>query len=125
MNPIRTVFSLWVWPDTTSNCARQVNDVPADYYFADVAGHANPRVLRVADLTTRFRLSHRYSYTSGRPPFDMVFAPSSFVALNPAVTHERLPAYVHGCADWRSDRGGAAYPACPPPPTHTHTLPVV
>ena len=75
-------------------CVCQVNDVPTDYYVMDLARVANPNVVRIADLTTRFRLQHRDSYSDGRPPFDAMFAPSQFVATHAAVQAEHLPAYV-------------------------------
>ncbi len=72
--------------------AVQVNDVPADYYVVEVARLANARVLRVADLTSRFRLHHLPHFVS--PPFDMLFTPSHFVARHAAVLAENIATFV-------------------------------
>ena len=59
--------------------------MPSDYYVMDLARIVKPAIVRVADLTTRFVLQHRPSFTNGRPPFDALFTPSQFVGRHPAV----------------------------------------
>ncbi len=71
-----------------------------DYYIAELARFANPRMARIADLTTRFRLHHESTGYPNSPPFDALFAPSYFVGRHPAVVAEGRPTYVtHGAVD--------------------------
>ena len=78
----------------------QVNDMHTDYYTVEVARLANPSIVRIVDLTTRFRLHHQSTGYRNPPPFDAIFAPSHFVANHDAVVAERMPTYVtHGAVD--------------------------
>jgi glycosyltransferase involved in cell wall biosynthesis len=71
-----------------------------DYYTVEVARLINPRIARIADLTTRFRLHHANTGYANPLPFDALIAPSRFVAQQDVVVIEHIPTFVtHGAVD--------------------------